>query len=368
MIEVKSLVKKYGSNLVVDDLSFTMEKGHIYGLLGPNGAGKSTTMNMMTGFLGATSGSVTIDGFEIFKDARKAKRLIGYLPEIPPVYPDMTVEEYLGFVCELKEMKGRKNRKEEVLRVARIADVESVFDRQISNLSKGYKQRVGFAQALIGNPMLIILDEPTVGLDPRQLQEFRRQVELLKEDHVVLISSHILAEVNELCDHIFILSKGKLIMSEDADQLSTKFEKVRKIHVLGIGDADSARMAITETIECVSDVITEDLDDHGQTRLTVEFTGEEDLRGQISQLLVENGFTILEMKEEEQSLEEVFLELTAGPEASDDETEDDSLNETEDDSNDDSENDTEDETEDDSKNDSKDDSEESVHTEKGDEK
>ena len=368
MIEVKSLVKKYGSNLVVDDLSFTMEKGHIYGLLGPNGAGKSTTMNMMTGFLGATSGSVTIDGFEIFKDARKAKRLIGYLPEIPPVYPDMTVEEYLGFVCELKEMKGRKNRKEEVLRVARIADVESVFDRQISNLSKGYKQRVGFAQALIGNPMLIILDEPTVGLDPRQLQEFRRQVELLKEDHVVLISSHILAEVNELCDHIFILSKGKLIMSEAADQLSTKFEKVRKIHVLGIGDADSARMAITETIECVSDVITEDLDDHGQTRLTVEFTGEEDLRGQISQLLVENGFTILEMKEEEQSLEEVFLELTAGPEASDDETEDDSLNETEDDSKDDSENDTEDETEDDSKNDSKDDSEESVHTEKGDEK
>ena len=211
MIKVSHLTKSYGTTKAVDDISFTMQPGHIYGLLGPNGAGKTTTMNMMTGYLGTSSGTVTIDGYDIFKDQKNAKKRIGYLPEVPPLYLEMTVLEYLVFVIELKGIP-RKEREEELKRVVKTASLEDMENRLIRNLSKGYRQRVGFAAAIVGNPKFIILDEPTVGLDPRQLNEFRQQLEEMKKDHIILLSSHILSEVNEVCDYIFIISQGKLIL------------------------------------------------------------------------------------------------------------------------------------------------------------
>ena len=206
MIKVSHLTKSYGTTKAVDDISFTMQPGHIYGLLGPNGAGKTTTMNMMTGYLGTSSGTVTIDGYDIFKDQKNAKKRIGYLPEVPPLYLEMTVLEYLVFVIELKGIP-RKEREEELKRVVKTASLEDMENRLIRNLSKGYRQRVGFAAAIVGNPKFIILDEPTVGLDPRQLNEFRQQLEEMKKDHIILLSSHILSEVNEVCDYIFIISQ-----------------------------------------------------------------------------------------------------------------------------------------------------------------
>lgn len=309
MIEVSHLTKRYGDKTALSDISFTLEPGHIYGLLGPNGAGKSTTMNIMTGYLAATSGDVTVDGDDIFKNASKAKKNIGYLPEVPPVYPDMTVREYLSFVLDLKGIK-RDRKNEEIKKIIDLADLHDVEKRMIRNLSKGFRQRVGFAEAMAGSPYFIILDEPTVGLDPRQLQEFRKILKTLKKDHVILISSHILSEVSEICDHVFIISHGKLVMSDDTENLKTRFENIRKIRIKGIGDGEHARMSLLDSIEDISDVSLDSEDAKGQTDLTISYSGEKDLRGQISQVLVSGGFTILEMREDEQSLEDVFLELT----------------------------------------------------------
>lgn len=218
MIEVKNLTKKYGSHLAVDDLSFTIEKGQIYGFLGPNGAGKSTTMNIMTGYIGATSGEVFINGVNILEDPERAKSHIGYLPEIPPLYLDMTVKEYLSFVSELKKIP--KNQRENAIQqVSDMIKLDEVTDRLIRNLSKGYKQRVGLAAAILGFPEIIILDEPTVGLDPKQILEIRQLIRTLAKDHTVILSSHILAEVQEICDYVLIISKGKLVASDTPDRL-----------------------------------------------------------------------------------------------------------------------------------------------------
>ena len=205
MIEVKNLVKKYGNHLAIDHLNFTIEQGKIYGFLGPNGAGKSTTMNIMTGYLGATEGEVLIDGHDILKEPEEAKKHIGYLPEIPPLYMEMTVEEYLYFVAELKKIPKAK-REQAVEDVMILTKLQDVSYRQIHNLSKGYRQRVGLAQALLGFPDIIILDEPTVGLDPKQIIEIRELIRSLAGKHTVILSSHILAEVKEVCDHIMIIS------------------------------------------------------------------------------------------------------------------------------------------------------------------
>ena len=206
MIEINNLVKKYGDHVAVDDLSLTVEPGKIYGFLGPNGAGKSTTMNIITGYLGATSGEVKINGHDIFKEPEEAKKCIGYLPEIPPLYVDMTVREYLYFVAELKKLEKslRKRYVEEAMETTGITDVAN---RMIRNLSKGYRQRVGFAQAILGYPEIIILDEPTVGLDPKQIIEIRELIRKLGEKHTVILSSHILTEISAVCDHVFIISK-----------------------------------------------------------------------------------------------------------------------------------------------------------------
>lgn len=219
MIEVSHLTKKYGGHLAVDDVSFTVEDGQIYGLLGPNGAGKSTIMNILTGYLSATSGQVTVAGHPLPEEADEAKACVGYLPEQPPLYPEMTVGEYLNFVAELKKVP-RAQRKEQVLRAARRTGLEKVLPRLIRSLSKGYRQRVGIAQALLGSPKLIILDEPTVGLDPAQVVEIRKLIRELGKTHTVILSSHILSEVQAVCQQVLILSKGKLAASGTLEELT----------------------------------------------------------------------------------------------------------------------------------------------------
>lgn len=228
MIEVSHLTKKYGGHLAVDDVSFTVEDGQIYGLLGPNGAGKSTIMNILTGYLSATSGQVTVAGHLLPEEADEAKACVGYLPEQPPLYPEMTVGEYLNFVAELKKVP-RAQRKEQVLRAARRTGLEKVLPRLIRSLSKGYKQRVGIAQALLGSPKIIILDEPTVGLDPAQVIEMRKLIRELGKAHTVILSSHILSEVQAVCQQVLILSKGKLAASGTLQELTADGRSLEEV-------------------------------------------------------------------------------------------------------------------------------------------
>ena len=228
MIEVSHLTKKYGGHLAVDDVSFTVEDGQIYGLLGPNGAGKSTIMNILTGYLSATSGQVTVAGHSLPEEADEAKACVGYLPEQPPLYPEMTVGEYLNFVAELKKVP-RAQRKEQVLRAARRTGLEKVLPRLIRSLSKGYKQRVGIAQALLGSPKIIILDEPTVGLDPAQVIEMRKLIRELGKAHTVILSSHILSEVQAVCQQVLIISKGKLAASGTLQELTADGRSLEEV-------------------------------------------------------------------------------------------------------------------------------------------
>ena len=228
MIEVSHLTKKYGGHLAVDDVSFTVEDGQIYGLLGPNGAGKSTIMNILTGYLSATSGQVTVAGHPLPEEADEAKACVGYLPEQPPLYPEMTVGEYLNFVAELKKVP-RAQRKEQVLRAARRTGLEKVLPRLIRSLSKGYKQRVGIAQALLGSQKIIILDEPTVGLDPAQVIEMRKLIRELGKAHTVILSSHILSEVQAVCQQVLILSKGKLAASGTLQELTADGRSLEEV-------------------------------------------------------------------------------------------------------------------------------------------
>ena len=239
MIEINHLVKKYGDHIAVNDLSLNIESGKIYGFLGPNGAGKSTTMNIITGYLGATSGEVKINGFDVLAQPEEAKKCVGYLPELPPLYMDMTVLEYMNFVAELKQIPKdkRKSSVKEVMELTKIMDMK---DRLIRNLSKGYRQRVGFAQAVIGYPEVIILDEPTVGLDPKQIIEIRELIKKLGEKHTVILSSHILSEISAVCDHIFIISKGKLVASDSTENLTLMMSGAQEIELLVKAEEEAA--------------------------------------------------------------------------------------------------------------------------------
>lgn len=306
MIEVTNLVKKYGDHVAVDGLNFTIEDGKIYGLLGPNGAGKSTTMNMLTGYLCATEGSVVVNGHDMFTSPEKAKAEIGYLPEIPPLYPDMTVEEYLGFVCELKKVP-RAGLQEEIKRVCDKTGITDVAGRLIKNLSKGYKQRVGIAQALIGSPAIIILDEPTVGLDPLQIIEIRQLIMELGKDHTVILSSHILSEVSAVCDEILIISKGKLVAQDTAENLSKLSEGKQIIKLLVKGEQNAV-------VEVLSQIEAVDLYRPAQTVegivLEIETKDNVDIRETLFYCFAEAKLPILEMGMERASLEDVFIELT----------------------------------------------------------
>ncbi|MBQ7547435.1 MAG: ABC transporter ATP-binding protein [Clostridia bacterium] len=310
MIEVRNLVKKYGDHAAVDDLTFTVEQGQIYGFLGPNGAGKSTTMNIITGCLAATSGEVRIDGHDIFKEPRAAKALIGYLPEQPPLYPDMTPREYLDFVAQVKGVGKKQQRAEAVLSVMEKTGIVDVQDRLIKNLSKGYKQRVGLAQAILGDPQVIILDEPTVGLDPAQIVEIRGVIKSLAEDHTVIFSSHILSEVSEICSRILIISGGKLVAEDTPEALESRFVSAPVLYATVKGDPDSIESAL-RSVEGVTDVELSAAKEDGTTDVTVQCASGAEVLEAISLALLQNGCLLLRMEEGRASLEDVFMELIA---------------------------------------------------------
>lgn len=314
MIEVKDLVKKYGSHLAVDHLRFTLESGKIYGFLGPNGAGKSTTMNIMTGYLGATQGSVLIDGHDILKEPEEAKKHIGYLPELPPLYMDMTVQEYLEFAAELKKLPKEK-RESDISEVMKLTRLQDVSDRLIKNLSKGYKQRVGLAQAILGFPEIIILDEPTVGLDPKQIIEIRELIRTLSKKHTVILSSHILAEVREVCDYILIISKGKLVASDTPENLELLRNGASSLE-LEVKAAPETARAILSTIDDI-DAMEMHSENENLTRVKLETKNGADIREAIFYAFAEEKCPLLEMKTAKASLEDIFMELTQKEESND---------------------------------------------------
>lgn len=308
MIEVTNLTKKYGVHIAVDHLSFRVEKGQIYGFLGPNGAGKSTTMNIITGYLAATEGTVTIDGKDIQKDPEEAKRSIGYLPELPPLYVDMTVREYLEFVAELKKVpkKERKRQIDEVMEMTQITDMQQ---RLIKNLSKGYRQRVGLAQAILGYPEVIILDEPTVGLDPKQIIEIRDLIRKLGENHTVILSSHILSEVSAVCDQIMIIANGKLVASDSPENLQKLMSGSMELDLEVKGSVAAVKTALQEISQI--DRIEENTEaSKNVAKLKVISKENADIREQVFYALADAKLPILEMTHAEKSLEDIFLELT----------------------------------------------------------
>ncbi len=308
MIEVKGLTKKYGERVAVKDLSFNIESGKIYGLLGPNGAGKSTTMNIITGCLAATEGSVRINGYDIIKNPIEAKKHIGYLPELPPLYMDMTVAEYLQFIAEAKNIEYEKAMRE-IRDVMELTQIDTEKDRLIKNLSKGFKQRVGIAQALIGDPDIIILDEPTVGLDPKQIIEIRSIIKDLGQRKTVIISSHILAEINEICDHIMIISHGRLVANDTIENLETSFNSSANISLTVKTDKNTASEIIF-ALENIESFSFESCHQDGFVSISIKTTCTEDIREQLFFAFSEKRIPIIEMKYNKYSLESIFLLLT----------------------------------------------------------
>ena len=308
MIEVSNLVKRYGDHTAVDHLSFQIEKGKIYGFLGPNGAGKSTTMNMITGYIASTEGTVTIDGHDILEEPEKAKKCIGYLPEQPPLYFDMTVLEYMKFAADLKKIPKDKKKSmiEEVMDMVKITDMKN---RLIKNLSKGYRQRVGLAQAILGYPEVIILDEPTVGLDPKQIIEIRDLIKSLKKKHTVILSSHILSEVSAVCDYVLIISHGKLVASDTPDNLGKLAAGSNNLNLLVKGEKSRIRQLLGE-ISGVKEISIEKKSDQEGWNVTVSTEENTDIREEVFFKMAENHYPILEMQSQKISLEEIFLELT----------------------------------------------------------
>ncbi len=310
MVEVKNLTKKYGSFTAVENLSFTVENGCIYGLLGPNGAGKSTTMNIMTGCLASSDGQVLIDGKDIFEDETEAKKKIGYLPEIPPLYPDMTVTEYLKFVGRAKGLKGddlKKAADESCEKTGLTEKKQSL----IKNLSKGFKQRVGIAQAIIAKPDVVILDEPTVGLDPIQITEIRDLIRELGKEHTVIISSHILSEISTMCDHILIISRGRLVASDTPDALYEKFASKSKLDIVIKGGRDTAAKILSSIPSVKSVTVTKSADENAGDKYVLLTENGEDVRENVFASLKDADCSVLEMKLVTPTLEDVFITLTS---------------------------------------------------------
>lgn len=318
MIQVEHLVKRYGAHTAVDDLTFTLEPGRIYGFLGPNGAGKSTTMNVMTGYIAADGGRVVIDGHDILRNPIAAKACIGYLPEVPPLYTDMTVREFLLFAAELKKV-AKNERKDRVEGLLQRLGLEEVRGRMIRNLSKGYKQRVGLAQALVGNPKVLILDEPMVGLDPKQIIEMRDLIRGLAGEHTVILSSHILSEISAVCDHIMIISHGKLVASGSPEELQKQMRGTSEQIVTVLGEREQAE-EILKKLDAVERFTFEDGEEEGSILIRLAVKENADIRKELSVALAGAGMPILSMSRSEKSLEDIFLELTEAV-ASDDETE-----------------------------------------------
>lgn len=308
MVEVKNLTKCYGNIKAVDDISFTVETGEVLGFLGPNGAGKSTTMNMITGYISSTSGTVTIDGSEILEDPKGTKKKIGYLPEIPPLYPDMTVRKYLEFMFDLKKVKLPKS--EHIDEVMRLVGISEQENRIIKNLSKGFRQRVGFAQALLGNPPVLILDEPTVGLDPKQIIEIRKLIKSLGKKHTVIFSSHVLSEISATCDRIIVISNGKIVADAKTDELSTAVSGEEKLALQIEGNSADIVSAIKK-IPAVIRISKGQTMSNNVTKYMVEYEKGRDIRRDVFSAMARIGCPILNMQSGNETLEDMFLKLTS---------------------------------------------------------
>lgn len=309
MVEVKNLSKRYGDHLAVDNLTFTVNKGQILGFLGPNGAGKSTTMNIITGYISATEGTVTVNGVDVFDEPEEVKKMIGYLPEFPPLYPDMTVKEYLNFVADLKKV-DKKARKQMISDIIEATKIAPVSDRLIRHLSKGYKQRVGLAQAIMGYPELIILDEPTVGLDPKQIIEMRDLIKELGKNHTVILSSHIMQEVSAVCDTIMIIDKGRLIISDKPENLSKRLGATGGLRLSVKGDKKDV-LAALKTVNRISKIVRHAYVSAGVVELTVYCDEKDDVREEVFYALSKADTPILEMQSLRMSLEDIFLKVTS---------------------------------------------------------
>lgn len=308
MIEVRNLVKRYGGHTAVDRLSFTVEKGQVYGFLGPNGAGKSTTMNIMTGYIGPTAGEVLIDGISVAAEPEKAKAKIGYLPEQPPLYYDMTTIEFLQFVAGLKKIPGGQ-RKQQIERVMEMTKISHVQSRLIRNLSKGYKQRVGLAQAILGFPEVIILDEPTVGLDPKQIIEIRSLIRDLREKHTVILSSHILTEVQEICDHILIIHQGVMVASGTQEELENRYKGNEDLHITVKGSLTVAK-AVLAPLAREGSLKAAPVQQPGETSIIISRGDNTDIREQVCKRCVDAKLPLLELRLDHLTLEDIFLKLT----------------------------------------------------------
>ena len=307
MIEVKNLTKRYGSHLAVNDISFEVKEGEILGFLGPNGAGKSTTMNILTGYLSSTEGTVKINGFDVLEDSQNAKASIGYLPEHPPLYLDMTVREYLNFMYDLKKCKlPREPHIKEICRLMKITDV---YGRLIKNLSKGYRQRVGFAQALIGNPPVLILDEPTVGLDPNQIIEIRSLIKKLGKKHTVILSSHILPEIQAVCDRIVIISKGEIVADDTAAALSDRYSDDHSLQVRVAGPETEVK-SLLEKVSGVERVTSLGEKERGTVDFAVYPKEGVDVRRDMFDRLAARNWPIFSLQSMQMTLEDIFITLT----------------------------------------------------------
>ncbi len=307
MINVTGLSKRYGTYLAVNNVSFNIEKGEVIGFLGPNGAGKSTIMNILTGYLSLTQGKVEIDGFDVLENPEEAKKRIGYLPEIPPLYVDMKVREYLNFIYDLKKVKFPK--KPHIDEVLKLVKIDHVQNRLIKNLSKGYRQRVGFAQALIGNPDVLILDEPTVGLDPKQIIEIRNLISRLGKNHTIILSSHILSEIQAVCKRVIIINKGEIIADDITENLSAKLSNDQSI-VARIAAGEQDMIDALSTVQGVKNVMSLGRKEEGTFDFLIEPEENADVRAAVFERVVSRGKTLLSLTSNKLSLEQVFLRLT----------------------------------------------------------
>lgn len=307
MIQVENITKKYGSFVAVDNINFEIEEGEVVGFLGPNGAGKSTTMNMITGYIEPTSGRIIVDGYDISKKPRKAKRQIGYMPEGVPLYSDLTVKEFITYMAELKGVP-KKEKKEKVQKVIKETGLTEVQNQLTKNISRGYKQRVSMAGALVSNPKVIILDEPTVGLDPKQVTEIRALIKELGKDHTVILSSHILSEVSQICNRVIIINKGKIVAIDTPENLEKKVIKDNSVYVT-VEDPDNKMDTIKDKLPNVKEIklISENEDKTKKYRITA--TNEEDLRKNIFEVFAKERITIFEMKQSDVTLEDAFMQL-----------------------------------------------------------
>ena len=312
MIKVKNVTKKYGSTVAVDNISFKINEGEIIGLLGPNGAGKSTTMNMITGYIEATTGEIIIEGYDISKKSKKAKEQIGYMPEGVPLYSDLTVKEFVTYMSELKKV-NKKERKEKVEKIIEQTGLKNVENKLIRNLSRGYKQRVSMAGALVGEPKILILDEPTVGLDPKQITEIRQLIKDLGKTHTIILSSHILSEVSQICNKVIIINKGKIIAIDTPENLEKKVNKNNNIYVT-VEDTNNKIESITEKITEIKDIKLIKENEDNTKQYIIETENETDLRKTIFKEFAKENITIFEMKQSDTTLEDAFMKLIEGGE------------------------------------------------------